>query len=129
LAESFQDTVALAEILVPGIRVPTFDSVARPAQTAKKICHFRKQALDLAMAQPATRGILDDLLAGKTLDTKNMTCDAARALFRGAASAKRVANNNGSRQTVDFDSAKKKASVSSLADLNRMNAEAYSLNK
>lgn len=123
-ADSFQDTVAMAEILVPGIRVPTFDGAQKPGTTFKKICGLRRQALDLAYAQPATRATLDDVLGGKSLDTKNMTCDAIRTLFRAAASAQRNINNAQGR-TADTSKPAVKVGPRSLADINRANAAKY----
>lgn len=124
LADTFQDTVAMAEILVPGIRIPTFDRASKPGLEYKKICNFRRQALDLAYAQPASRATLDDVLGGKTFDTKNMTCDAVRTLFRSAASAQRAANNaSATRKTGDQKPGKQVPK--SLADINRMNAAKY----
>lgn len=124
LGESFQDTVAMAEILVPGIKIPTYDRAAKPGQTFKKICGLRKQALDLAYVRPDTRSILDDLLGGKGLDTKSMTCDAARVLFRSAGAAKRVANNNGNNNRT-ADALCQSSAQMTLAELNRRNAERY----
>ncbi len=128
LADSFQDTVAMAEILVPGIRVPTYDRAIKPGKTFKKICGLRRQALDLAYGQPATRGILDDLLGGQPLSTAKMTCDAARTLFRSAAAMKRSINNSG--RTNDFSVADtRKAGPMSLAEINRRNAERWGSKK
>lgn len=125
-ADSFQDTVALAEILVPGIRIPTYDRALKPSQTFKKICGFRKQAIDLAYGQPATRGILDDLLDGKPLATSKMTCDAARTLFRSAAAMKRAMNNSSGRTDDTIATGNvKKAGPKSLAELNKINAERW----
>lgn len=125
LADSFQDTVAMAEILAPGIRIPTFDQKARPGQSFKKICGLRRQALDLAYVQPATRSLLDELLAGKDLDTKHMTCDAVRSLFRSAASMKRTMNNTGARGNTADLGVQKKAGVKTLAELNALNASRW----
>lgn len=124
LADSFQDTVALAEILVPGIKVPTFDSAAKPGQSVKKICNLRKQALDEAYQNSATRLLIGDLLSGKALNTKNMTCDAARTLFRSAAAMKR-SQNMSPRANAGDASAAKSGPVVTLAELNRRNAERY----
>ena len=125
LADSFQETAAMAEILVPGIRIPTFDKAAGKVDTYKAICTLRRQALDLAYAQPTTRGILDELLAGKELDSKSMTCDAARTLFRSAAAMKRNSNNAAQNNRVADKGQSGKAGVTSLAELNRLNAERY----
>lgn len=121
LVDSYKDTIGLAEILVPGIRVPTFDRAAKPGQSFKKICGLRRQALDLAYSQPSTRSILDDLLAGKTLDSKNMTCDAIRTLFRSAAAMKKAANNNAGR-TGDMGVSVQASGPLSLTELNKKNA-------
>lgn len=123
-AESFQDTAALAEILVPGIRIPTYDRASKPVATFKAIANLRRQALDLAYAQPKTRGILDELLSGKDLNTKKMTCDAIRTLFRSAASMQRNANNS-LRGTAEDKQNQSPAGVTSIADLNRLNAERW----
>ena len=97
LAASFKESAALAEILAPGIRIPAFDRAADPKQSFKKLCGFRRSALDLAYAQPATRSMIDDVLSGKTLDTKGMTCDAVRTVFKAVAAMKKTANNDASR--------------------------------
>ncbi len=127
LSDSFQDTASLAEILVPGVKLPVFDGAAKPTQSLKKLCHFRKSVLDLAYNQPATRGILDELMDGKSLETKSMTCDAVRTLFRSAAAMKKAMNNSSGR-TGDHRSAQVKAPVVSLAELNRRNNEHWKLN-
>lgn len=128
LGDSFKDTVAMAEILAPGIRVPTFDAAQKPGTSFKKICGLRRQALDLAYVQPATRGIVDDILAGQPLDTKNMTCDAVRTLFRSAAALKRTANNanstNNAVSSTVLDGGKK-AGPMTIAEINARNRKRY----
>lgn len=98
LQHSFQETVALAEILVPGIRVPTFDSAAQPAKTFDGICGLRRDALQLAFnGNPAMRGMIGDAFGIGTapLDTrdKRWTCDTIRTVFRTAAAVASRANN------------------------------------
>jgi hypothetical protein len=124
LEDSFQETVSMAEIIAPGIRVPTFDRAMKPAHSLKAICNLRSTSLDLAYAQAATRGMIDDLLAGKTLDTKNMTCDAVRTLFRSVGALKKAANNNGSFSVSDMEKTQTRG-VKSIAELNKANAEYY----
>jgi uncharacterized protein len=122
LVDSFQDTVAMAEILAPGIKIPTFDAAASPVKSFKRICAFRRSALDTAYTNPATRLIIADLVGGRTLDTKNMTCDAVRTLFRSAATVKRSQNNTARTSTADT---KAKPAPMTLAEINRRNAERY----
>lgn len=94
MAESFSDTVAIAEILAPGIKVPVFDRSAAPKKTFDAICQFRRRALDAAYHDNETREIIDEILAGRTLDTKKMSCSDARNLFRAAGLMKRRVNND-----------------------------------
>lgn len=129
LGVSMKDTVAMAEILVPGIRVPTYDSKARPAQTAKKICSMRRSALDQAFALPANKAIFSDLLGSKKLDTSRMTCDAIRTLFRSASTLKRQSNNSvGVRDSIQNLQPVVKKEMT-LEEINRINQEYYSSRK
>jgi hypothetical protein len=130
LKDSFKDTIALAEILSPGIRIPTFDSAAAPVVTAKRICKLRKQALDMAYGTAATRPIIEDLMNGKVLDTSRMTCDAARVLFRSAAAVKRNSNASGQvRDSIPDMGRPAKKPVMTLAELNELNKQSYSSKK
>lgn len=129
LVDSFQETVSLAEIIAPGIRIPTFDRSVRPAQSLRTICNLRSSALDLAYAQPVTRGMIEEVLAGKTFDTKTMTCDAARNLFRSVALLKKAANNSNINSHSSFSATvndgQQKRGVKSIADLNKANQAYY----
>jgi hypothetical protein len=128
LEDSFQDAVSKAEIVAPGIALPTFDKAAAPIKTAQKILTLRKTALDLAYAQPATRGIIDDALSGRTFDAKRTTHGQARVLFNVLAA--QVGNGNNQRAT-DRSSGMGRTTtnttpqprVQSIADLNKINRE------
>ena len=124
LSDSFRDTVAQAEILVPGIKIPVFDSKSKPSISFKKICGFRRQALDLAYNKPETRGTLDELLNGKRLDTTRMTCDAIRTLFRSASALQKTINNS-SRDRTAQPSTNNNAMPITLAEINKRNAQRY----
>lgn len=122
LEDSYRDTVALAEILAPGIRIPTFDRTADPKKSLDGICNLRRSALDLAYAVPETRGFIDETNGGKAFDLKNMSCGAVRTLFRSVAAMKKAANN-GRRSTGDLRSAS--SAPLTLAELNKRNREKY----
>lgn len=122
LEDSFRDTVALAEILAPGIRIPTFDRASDPKKSLDGICNLRRSALDLAYAVPETRGFIDEANGGKAFDLKNMSCGAVRTLFRSVAAMKKSANN-GRRSTGDLRSAS--SAPLTLAELNKRNREKY----
>ena len=131
LADSFQETVALAEILVPGIKIPTFDSKAAPKASFDTICNLRRTALDLAYVQPDTRAIIDDVLGnGRTLDTKTMDCDSLRSVFLAAGAVKRRQNNatndDGRVQPGAGGGLGVKSAIRTLADLNKRHQEFYS---
>jgi len=98
LEDSFQETIALAEILSPGFRIPTFDRSDMPARTAATICRTRRAVLDLAYGQAEMRGVIDDLLHGvipqpSFVHDKSMTCDTVRFVFRAAGLVKKQRNN------------------------------------
>jgi len=126
LTDSFKDTVSIAEILVPGIRVPTFDNAARPAKSLKAICNLRSTALDLAYSHPSTRVIIDQVLNGRTLDTKSMTCDAIRTIFRAAGALKKASNNTGAFSAKDNGVKQGSRPVQTIAELNKLHQEYYS---
>jgi hypothetical protein len=132
LADSFQDTVAMAEILAPGIRIPTFDRAASPKASFDAICRLRRSALDLAFTKPETRSLIEDLNGGRTLDTGRMTCDAVRTLFRAAAAARKRDNNGAATRNHAAgggNNAGANGTIQSLADLNRRNSEFHGANR
>lgn len=94
LVESFQEVVAGAEVLAPGIRIPTFDKAATPGATVTAMCSLRRRALDIAFnTQADVRSHIDEVLAGKTFDIDTMPCDEERKLFQSAVAAKKASNN------------------------------------
>lgn len=127
MVESFRDTAALAEILVPGIKIPTFDRASSPANTMKSICGLRRNALDKAYDNAETRAILNGLFGNKKLNTKKMTCDAVRTAFKSAASMKQKANKSAVHDSVKKDN-QAVSSVKSPADLNKRLASFYGRN-
>lgn len=92
--DGWNETKGMAEVITPGVRVPTFDRAAKPGKTFDALCRFRKTVLDLAYGDATSRGLIDDLNGGKTLDTKCMTCDKVRNTFRALFVAKRNMNND-----------------------------------
>jgi hypothetical protein len=129
IADSFQECLAFAEILSPGIELPTFDKAMAPKDTLARVCSFRKMALLKGNEDPDTHQIIEEV-RGRTTTAdilKALTCDSIRPLFRNAAIAKRRANAAASRATHDAGNGSHMAGVSipvnSPADLNRINAE------
>lgn len=131
LADSFQDTVALAEIIAPGIALPTFDRAAKPRDSFKSICALRKKAIGLGNNDPATNAIILSVRGGKELtqDTlEKMPCGEARSLFLAAGAMKKASNAVASvrdlRVPTGVDPVKVTV-VASPADLNKKNREFY----
>jgi hypothetical protein len=104
LEPTFKDTVARAEILAPGIKIPAFDRKADPKTSTDLMCGLRRRALDKAFATDAGKLAIDPLLAGGKLDTKAMSCGETRILFNGASeNMKRANNEDGESRTSAQD--------------------------
>lgn len=128
LADSYQATCALAEMLVPGIALPTFDSKAPAKKTFDSICGLRRRVLDKLNQDADGRSLIEDI-HGRPLRLKQMSCGAVRVLFRSVgAAAKRTTD---SRPVAVAASAGGGLGVSdarkikSPADLNRLHSERY----
>jgi hypothetical protein len=123
LSDSYQRTVADAEIIAPGLRVPTFDRAAAPATSFDAICQMRRRALDVAMLQPEIRTLIDNISNGRGFDSKTATCDSTRMMFNAAVAMKRQMNNSSSVSNRVADLAGKGSSgPMSIAELNKINA-------
>ena len=126
LEDSYQETVSLAEILVPGIRLPTYDRAATAKKTFDSICNLRRRALDAFALTGEGNVMVSSISGGSVPDLKNMTCSAVRTLFRAAAAMKKQANS--AVRTGDITSAGKPVTsgkIRSLADWNKANRELY----
>lgn len=120
LASLFQETAARAEILFPGIKVPTFDAKADPIKTRDAMCAFRRKALDKAFGTDEGKAAIEPLLAGKTFDTKKLTCDQATLMFNAASEVMKAANRAsaiGSGKIRSSDTGMVK--VGSIAEMNK----------
>jgi hypothetical protein len=129
LEEAFQDAVAKAEVIVPGINLPTFDRKAPPVRTMKSIVALRRSALDLAYnTLPAARGVIDQAMSGRTMDSKRMKLGQARVLFNSVAG--QIASGNNSRATdgatnLGTNNQRQAPAIQTLADMNKRNREMY----
>jgi uncharacterized protein len=124
LDESFQEVVSRAEVIAPGVSLPTFDSKASPVRTMRAIDKLRRTTLDLAYGQAGTRGLIDSALSGRTFDSKRLSISNARVLFNVVAD--RVGSTNNNRATDRRAGSAPRndgqlAGVQSLADMNKRN--------
>jgi len=113
--DSLKAVIARAEILAPGIQVPTGDA----AGTSKAIAALQRKALVTAYATADGKKAIEPFLMKR--DIKKLTGDALSAVFAGAAELMRVSNNTRgmrmSATTTDFGKA------TSPADINARNRE------
>jgi len=126
----WQDTIAKGEIIVPGIRVPTFDGRVNPQITAKRLCSFRRQTMDAAIASDTTKQLVESLTNFKTRDhIRNLRCDTLKLAFDVVAGAVGGNRNQGMVRTSVGDRAGGRPAQTngtpSIAEINRRNREAW----
>jgi hypothetical protein len=130
LADSFQETVALAEIIAPGISVPSFDQKSAPRKTLNDIVWLRRKALQFATNDAAGAAMIEQTRGGKALTADDLTKLSAREvrpLFFAVGALRKVAN--GRSNTNDSRGTEQKPKVTTLADINKRNREAFPLAK
>ncbi len=89
----FRDAVSKAEILSPGIKLPTFDGTCNSKKTiADQMCGLRKAALDAALKDPKRADHVKKVVP-PNVTTDQMSCDQLTMAFNCAAEIARVANN------------------------------------
>ena len=123
LVAEMQDTVRRAEILSPGIQLPTFDSKATAKFTIDAMCGLRKTALEKSLTGKhgkLIKGIVPD--AGTLA---SMTCDAVMPLFLAASELARTANNGPIVQHVNFTGDANRKAPPTIAEINKQNRERY----
>lgn len=96
LSKAFDDVKMKAEIIAPGVKLPTFDSAAKPNKTFRDcICGLRRKALQLGTSDAATAAIIDQV-RGKATDGAiflKMPCKDVRTVFNSVAALKKAENN------------------------------------
>lgn len=126
LATSFQQLLADAEILVPGLRVPTFDAKAKRKTTVDTMCSLRRKALTAAM-NTRDGAALIEAAAGPKCDVDAMTCQQAASVFRAAVTARKIINNASATRDAgklpNVTTGVQPAKVRTIDDINKANAE------
>ncbi|OWT69270.1 hypothetical protein CEY04_27590 [Achromobacter sp. HZ28] len=106
-----------AEILAPGIKLPTHDSKTK---TADAICACQRKALDTAYGTDAGRAAIDVFLAGRAPEFGTMDASAVATIFNGAAALRRHQNNtSGARSGISTRDFGRATTVASINDQNR----------
>ena len=83
-----QQTKARAEILCPGVKLPTMDAKATQKQVSDALCALRRSALTGALSGDHSDAVAE-ILGGAEI--KKMSCDALTAAFNGAAAVVKAA--------------------------------------
>src|SRR5260363_82800 len=112
LRDAFQEARARAEILAPGLKLPTFDAQAGARQTTDALCTLRRQAL-LAALQNGHADDVKTVSGGQ--DISKLTCDAAQAVFNAASELVKRKNQTVHPVRMTLDAA--------LSNLNTRHAE------
>jgi uncharacterized protein len=120
LRDEFQDALSRAEILAPGVRLPTFDAKAQRKRTADAICVLRRRALRAAMDNENAESV--KAVTGGA-DITGMPCTAVQAFFNAASELVRGKNSGvTARKTGDAAPVQRK-------DINQINAEFWANRK
>ncbi|KVN79379.1 DUF2213 domain-containing protein [Burkholderia ubonensis] len=114
LRDEFQDALSRAEILAPGVRLPTFDAKAVRKKTVDAICVLRRRALLAAMDNENGEAV--KAVTGGA-DISGMPCNVVKAFFNAASELVR-GKNSGVLQRRTSDSAQ-----AGRKDINEVHAE------
>ncbi|MGX6999902.1 DUF2213 domain-containing protein [Caballeronia sp. KNU42] len=117
--DEFQDAKARAEILAPGVKLPTFDSKAEGKKTADSLCVLRRRALRAGLENG--NGELVRAIVGDS-DVSKMSCAAAKMAFHASSELVKQKNARPSNQTNDSKVEQKK-------DLNQIHADFWANRK
>jgi len=113
----FRDAVSRAEILSPGLRLPTTDAKATAKTIDAAVCSCQRKALTAAYATDAGKQAIDPFLGGGEPTFDTMDAATLQAVFVGASELLRAKNNGAGLRsgvtTQDFGRAPVKT-----ADLN-----------
>lgn len=116
--DEFQDAKARAEILAPGVKLPTFDAKAAGKKTADSLCVLRRRALRAALDNG--NGDLVRAITGDA-DVSKMGCAAAKMAFHAASELVKQKNKGGARKTTD--------AAAEAKDINQIHAEFWANRK
>lgn len=120
LRDQFQDALSRAEILAPGVRLPTFDAKAVRRKTVDAICVLRRRALRAALDNENAE-LVKSVVGGANV--ASMTCDSVAAFFNAASEVVR-SKNSGVTQRRTNDSAQ-----TERKDINEIHAEFWKVRK
>ncbi|WP_258181639.1 DUF2213 domain-containing protein [Burkholderia cenocepacia] len=120
LRDQFQDALSRAEILAPGVRLPTFDAKIARKKTVDAICVLRRRALRAALDNENAE-LVRSVVGGANV--ASMTCDSVAAFLNAASEVVRSKNSGVTqRRTNDSTQTERK-------DINEIHAEFWKVRK
>lgn len=120
LRDQFQETMSRAEIIAPGIKLPTFDAKTDRKRTVDAMCSLRRRAMQTALDGDHAE-IIKDVTGGA--DISKMTCDATTAYFNAAVSAVKLKRaSKTTARTGDSNTTQRK-------DINQIHADFWKSQK
>jgi hypothetical protein len=123
LVEPFQEAISLAEIIHPGIQVPTIDAKLDPKKTYDSLCRFRRSVLTVANSTADGAGVIKEVNGGRAVTADGMsklTCDRARFLFNGVGAAMKLKNTT---DRVAAGASTEGSKPLTIADVNKANSD------
>jgi hypothetical protein len=118
--------VSRAEVLVPGISIPTFDAKSTARITADSMCQFRRRVLSEAWKGDA-KDAIEPLLDGEkpVFHDKAMTCDRISTLFNAASTLRSRTTTAAYRPKSGAAAQSGVQRVMTAAEINARNREVY----
>lgn len=104
LVDSFAQTKCDAEILAPGVTIPTFDSAMATADGYSALCNLRKAALTQFAQTEDGKQVLSQLT--RTMDFAGCQCREVTQIFRGAVAVQKTRNSTAQMRGFTNDEAK-----------------------
>lgn len=126
LKDEFQELIARAEILSPGIKLATYDAAMPRKKMRDNMCAMRRKALGKALADDVRGKIVRQAIGAR--DVTRMTCDAVGVAFVAGSEAVKTFNNG--RLGLDIATRdQSKVAITPLAEINRRNREFWGSRK
>ncbi|WP_322090003.1 DUF2213 domain-containing protein [Burkholderia cenocepacia] len=120
LADEFKQALSLAEIVAPGVRLPTFDAKAVRKKTTDSLCVLRRRALRAALDNENAETV-KSVLGG--VDPSGLPCAVVAGYFNAVAALVRSKNSGiATQRTGDASAPEKK-------DINQIHAEFWATHK
>lgn len=120
----WQDTLSRAEILMPGIRLPTFDAALGVKKIEDSMCAFRRRAVIAAFETDRGREAIKPYAGSDKPNFKAMTCDAMKILFIASSDKAKASNMRGAPSGFGAQRASG-GLAKTAAEINAINAAFY----